>query len=374
MSLKPRSKSKALNSTENKVVVKAEVCKPWLKPQQWGLFSLIFLIFLLFRLLKVILLPFVAGFLIAYILQGPVEWMVKKGLVRGFACIAALVAFFVIGTSFIFLLFPLLGGQFMGLIDQSSEIVKNLSNNIVESFAPIMQFLAVNQPSGDDLSAHLGDAVHFIGNVLPKILSSSASVIEVFSLLLVTPIVAYYLLKDWTNVLHSALSLVPKSYQKTVRKLAGEIDEILSGYLKGVSLVCSIQGLYFGVALSIIGIKSGFLIGVMSGMLSFIPFVGPTFALSTTSAFAYLQGSPGMIYIWILIVIMSGQFLESHFLTPKLVGGKVQLHPAWVIFALLSGGAMFGFLGIMLSVPGAAVIGVMVRFLSDRYKKSIYAQ
>ncbi|MDB5648852.1 MAG: hypothetical protein JWL62_372, partial [Hyphomicrobiales bacterium] len=201
--------------------------------------------------------------------------------------------------------------------------------------------------------------------------SGGQALIGLFSLLVITPVVAFYILLDWDKMVRTVDSWVPLDHRETVRELAREIDRALSGFLRGQSLVCLFLGLWYGIGLTLVGLNFGLLIGISAGVLSFIPYVGSLTALVLSACVAIVQGWPDL---WLLAlvfgVIGTGQFLEGNILTPKLVGASVGLHPVWLMLALLGFGSLFGFTGLILAVPIAATVGVILRFGLRNYLAS----
>jgi predicted PurR-regulated permease PerM len=192
-----------------------------------------------------------------------------------------------------------------------------------------------------------------------------------FSLIVVTPVVAFYMLLDWDKMIAAIDGLVPLRHREDVRTLAREIDTALAGFLRGQSLVCLFLGLWYGIGLSLVGLNFGLLIGLAGGLLSFIPYVGSLTVLVLSLVVAIVQGWPDWkLLAMALGVVASGQFLEGNILSPKLVGESVGLHPVWVMFALLAFGSLLGFTGLILAVPLAAAAGVILRFATRRYRES----
>jgi predicted PurR-regulated permease PerM len=188
------------------------------------------------------------------------------------------------------------------------------------------------------------------------------------------PVVAFYLLRDWPKIIATVDSWLPRPVAPTVRRLVAEMDSIVAGFIHGVALVCLIQALYYSVALSLVGLPFGLAIGLFAGLATFIPIVGGLVSFVLALFLAISQFSTWTEVFMVIGVFAVGQFIEGNILTPKLVGNRVGLHPLWVIFALMAGGALFGFLGILLAVPAGAAIGVLVRYALSRYRESPYFQ
>jgi predicted PurR-regulated permease PerM len=210
-----------------------------------------------------------------------------------------------------------------------------------------------------------------VTGLLASLWAKGKSLISIFSLLIITPVVAFYLGCDWDRIVTSVDQLIPLQQRETVRSLAHEIDASVSAYVHGQSGVCLILGSYYAVGLSLAGLNFGFLIGVVCGLISFIPYVGSLTALVVSLCVAVAQFFPEWGRIVIVVgVVLIGQFLEGNVLSPKLVGYSVGLHPVWLMFALFAFSYLFGFVGLLLAVPLAAVAGVLIRFALRRYLAS----
>jgi predicted PurR-regulated permease PerM len=217
----------------------------------------------------------------------------------------------------------------------------------------------------------LGQGAGFIGTLFAQIWNSGKAIVDVVSLLIVTPVVAFYLLLDWDRMVAKVDNWIPRDQVVVVRELANAMDRSVAGFIRGQGSLCLILGVYYAVGLSLVGLNFGLLIGFVSGMVSFIPYIGSTFGLVLSVGIAFVQFWPD--YGWIIAVaciFFSGQFIEGNILQPKLVGQSVGLHPVWLMFALFAFGAMFGFVGLLIAVPAAAVVGVLVRFALSRYLDS----
>jgi len=177
---------------------------------------------------------------------------------------------------------------------------------------------------------------------------------------------------EWVHMARWAEGLMPRDHKKSIKKLLTQIDQKLSGFVRGQISVAVMLGVVYAIALSIIGLKYGFLIGITSGLLSIIPMVGSTVGLIISVAVAWFQAGELTFVALVGGIFIAGQIIEGNILTPKLVGESVGLHPLWVFFALLAGGSLFGVLGMLLAVPVAAVAGVLIGFGIERYKKSPY--
>jgi len=345
-----------------------------------GAFALLILLLWLF---SGVLLPFAVALALGYLLDPVADRLERAGLNRLGATLLILAVFLVIVGLGLVLIVPVLGRQLAGFIQSLPEtasklqvLIARLGDQLSEAAGnPIFEKLGFGsggapslRPPGGDL---VGQAAQWAVAFLTSLWSGGTALISVFSLLVVTPVVAFYMLLDWDKMVAAVDSLVPLAHRGTVRALAREIDAAMAGFLRGQSLVCIFLGAWYGVGLSLVGLNFGLLIGLSAGVLSFIPYVGSLTALVLSAVVALVQGWPQWsLLLWSLAVVLSGQFMEGNILSPKLVGGKVGLHPVWLIFALLAFGSLFGFTGLIVAVPFAAAFGVILRFAVRRYLDS----
>jgi predicted PurR-regulated permease PerM len=331
--------------------------------------------FLLFAL-RGVLLPFVAGMAVAYFLDPVADRLEERGISRTLATALITVAFFVLAISFVIVLVPLLQSQVVGFVGKVPDLVEAMR----ERAGPLLERLQAHLSSADleDLrsaaQSYAGQAIRWIGGLIKQILGGGVALLNLLSLLLITPLVTFYLLRDWDRITERIDGLLPRKAAPTIRAQAAEIDRIIAGFVRGQATVCLILGTFYGIGLSVVGLEFGLIIGFATGLISFIPYFGMLVGLVVGFGVALAQFSDWMPIAMVAGVFLVGQIVEGNFLTPKLVGDRVGLHPVWVIFALLAGGALFGFTGVLLSVPAAAVIGVLVRFAAERYRDSgLYA-
>ena len=203
------------------------------------------------------------------------------------------------------------------------------------------------------------------------VLASSLQVLDIVVIMLVTPVVAFYLLLDWDGFVAKIDSWLPRRNAGTVRQLAHEIDVVLAGFVRGQSAVCLILGIFYAIALMVVGLPFGFLIGMFAGLISFIPFVGSFVGGVLSIGIAIFTFWEDPVWIFVVAGIFGfGQFVEGNILSPNLIGKSVGLHPVILILALSVFGALFGFAGLLVAVPLAAAIGVLGRFAVDQYLAS----
>ncbi len=330
-----------------------------------------------------VLLPFAAAVALCYLLNPVADRLEHLGLNRLGATLLIMAAFILILALIVILVIPILWHQLASFIQalpayvvKIEELVTKLSERLPQdNGATLLERFGFGKDASADLrnstSELVNQAAQWAGTFLKSVWTSGAALIGVLSLLVVTPVVAFYMLLDWRKMIATIDGLVPLRYRQTVRELAREIDAALAGFLRGQSLVCLFLGIWYGAGLSLIGLNFGLLIGISGGLLSFIPYVGSLTALVLSATVAIVQGWPEWRLLALALgVVLSGQFLEGNVLSPKLVGGSVGLHPVWLIFALLAFGSLFGFTGLIAAVPLAAAAGVLLRFAVRRYRES----
>lgn len=325
-------------------------------------------------LLSGMLLPFVVGLAVAYLLDPVVDRLERWRLPRWLATTLVLLFFVVILVLLTLLLLPLVQAQVSHLI----EVLPSYATALRERVLPMIDRL-VHRLSPEDVERlrgaagnYAGEVVGWVGRVLTSILSGGLALFDVLSVLFITPIVAFYLMRDWDLLVAKVDSWLPLHHAATIREQARQVDATLAGFVRGQALVCLVLGLFYAVALSAAGLDFGLVIGLMAGLLSFIPYVGSLFGFVSSTGLALLQFDDLWRVGIVVGIFLFGQAMEGNVLTPKLVGEKVGLHAVWVIFALLAGGTLFGFVGVLLAVPVAAVIGVLTRFALGRYLDSPY--
>ena len=323
-------------------------------------------------LLRGILLPFVLGMAAAYFLDPVADWLERRRLSRTLAATVLTIAFLVGVALFFVLLVPLLQSQligFAGRIPAYAEMLRAVAGDlltVIQANLPESAIARLREAAGGLASATVG----WLGDVISGIWSGGLALVNLLSLVVITPIVTFYLLRDWDRIVAAVDGWLPRDHAGTIREQVRLIDETLAGFVRGQGLVCLGLGTFYAVALSIAGLEFAVVVGLGTGLISFVPYFGMLVGLSASVGLALAQFDSWQPIAVVAGIFVVGQVVEGNFVTPKLVGDRVGLHPVWMIFALLAGGALFGFLGVMLAVPAAAAIGVMVRFLVSRYTAS----
>lgn len=321
-----------------------------------------------------VLTPFVAALILAYLLDPLVDWLERLGLGR-LAATALVLLFFVL--LFVLLLLaaaPLLYNQLSAFIAKLPSYATKLQALVNEQGGPLFQRFGGAERLKEvqaSLASGMGEGAKWLAGLVGSVLSGGQAIIGLFSLLVLTPIVAFYLILDWDGMIERIDAWLPRQHRDIIRELAAEMDRTVAAFLRGQGLICLLLGLFYAVALSLVGLNFGFLIGLIAGLIGFIPFVGMLTGLLLSAGVAIAQFWPDY---WMVLVVVgifgAGQFIEANVLQPKLLSSAVGLHPVWLMFALLAGGALLGFVGVLLAVPLAAVIGVLVRFALRQYLAS----
>jgi predicted PurR-regulated permease PerM len=315
-----------------------------------------------------ILLPFIAGLILAYFLDPVADALERLGLPRMAATLLILVLSLLLIVILVVLLIPVLGDQIAKFAADLPRYTRSLVALFNELAPQWLKDMLKNSGNPDSLSDFAGRAAAWIAAILASIWSGGLALVNVLSLLVVTPIVAFYMLNDWDHMIAKVDSWLPRDHIATVRALASQIDQAMAGFIRGQGTVCLLLGLFYAAALSLAGLNFGLLIGLGAGLLSFIPYIGSIVGGILAIGMALVQFWPDWISIVIIIAIFAaGQFIEGNFLSPYLVGNRVGLHPVWLMFALFAFGYLFGFVGLLLAVPLAAAAGILVRFALQQY-------
>ncbi|WGJ13966.1 AI-2E family transporter [Methylocapsa sp. D3K7] len=320
---------------------------------------------LLIVLLHDILLPFVAGLALAYLLEPVVEWLERHGINRTLATLG-IVGIFIIGVATIVVLVtPVLGAAIANFIDKLPDYIAQMQAFANDPRRPWLrkllgEGLADAEQSAGQIAALAAD---WIPTFLRRLWSDSAAVLSMVSLLVVTPIVTVYLLIDWRHLIAAINRAIPTEERPMVLELAGELDDTIAGFLRGQGTICLILAVYYAVALWAIGLNHGVLIGLAAGLISFVPYLGSLSGLLLSVCVAVLQFWPHWTMIPVVVgIFLAGQAIADYLLSPYLIASRVQLNPVSMMFAITAFGYLFGFVGLLIAVPLAAAIGVTIRF------------
>ena len=321
-------------------------------------------------LFSAILLPFVAAAGIAYFLDPVTTRLARLGMPRGAA--AALMVVALVATCLIvaLLLYPLLLSQLGTLVARVPGYVYSLRGWAGQVIVRLQERLGaeyVDSRLRDLVAGQAGAMLGFIAGALTRIVGGGFALFNVLSLVVITPVVAFYLLRDWPRAVARVDGWLPRRYAGVLRAQAREVDRILSAWLRGQALCCVVLAAFYAVALTLAGLDLGLIVGITSGLLSFIPYVGTITGGLTSLGLAFAQFPDWRGVAVVAGVFVLGQVLEGYVIYPRFLGDRVELHAVWVIFALFAGGAVFGFLGVLIAVPVAATWGVLARFWLRRY-------
>jgi len=330
------------------------------------------LFFLALYLLSPILLPFVASAIIAYFLDPAVTRLEHWKVPRWLATLVVLVVFALVLALLMALILPLLRIQVTELAARLPSLIER-AKGLLDTWmkAAELQLPPEDyQKLRDTLSGSAGDIVAWAIRQVQSIFTSGLAIANLLSLAVVTPIVAFFLLRDWERIVATVDGLLPREHRAVIRGQAHQVDLMLGGYIRGQLLVCLTLAIYYGGTLTLAGLDFALIIGIFVGVLTFIPYLGFITGAITATGLALLQFEHSYNVLWVLGIFAFGSVFETALLSPKLVGERVRLHPVWVMFALFAFGTLFGFLGVLIAFPAAAIAGVLVRFAVSRYRAS----
>ena len=318
-----------------------------------------------------ILLPFIIGMALAYLLDPVADRLERWGMSRLWATVTILITAVIMFVLILLILIPVLVRQAAGFIERLpgyvaslQELARSLLNSRIAEYLDIGN---INKGIEELVTNSAGA----IGGFLGGLLAGGQALVNAVGLLVVAPVVAFYLLYDWDRMVARVDGWMPRDHLATIRQLAAEIDEALAGFIRGQGTLCMILGLFYAIGLSIVGLNFGLLIGLVAGLISFIPYVGSIVGFVLSVGVALVQFWPDWVNVVIVAgIFAAGQFLEGNILQPRLVGSSVGVHPVWLMFALFAFGSLFGFVGMLIAVPATAALGVLVRFALSQYVES----
>jgi len=338
----------------------------------WILAAVFVILFL--YVFRSILLPFIAGMAIAYLLDPVADRLEKLGMNRLVATISIVVLSVLVFLAILLLLAPILSQQIMALLGEMPRYVQFFQGKLVRlAGTPFGDALNLGQEQlQQNVGALVKEGAGWLGKLMKSVWNGGQAVVSILSLLVITPVVAFYLLLDWDRIVARCNGLLPRDHAPTIRRLAREMDEGVSGFVRGQTTVSAILGAYYAIGLALVGLNFGVLIGLSIGLITFIPYFGSAIGLVLSVGVAIAQfwpDSPWLILV-VLGIFLVGQFFEGNILQPKLIGESVGLHPVWLMFALFAFALMFGFVGMLIAVPAAASVGVLIRFSLEKYRQS----
>jgi predicted PurR-regulated permease PerM len=347
----------------------------------WGLTATIF--FVLLWALGDVLLPFILGAAVAYFLDPVADKLETLGASRVLATATITITAILIFVLMALLVIPTLVHQTTSLIASAPQYATELAGVLTERFPALLD----NTSTLSQSLSKIGEAIQNRGGtLLETALSSAASLLSIITLFVIVPVVSVYLLLDWDRMIARIDDLLPRDHAPVIRQLAGQIDRTLASFIRGMGTVCLILGTYYAIALMIVGLQFGLVVGFIAGIVTFIPYLGALIGGVLAMGLALFQFWSGIEVItgdvttyatdWmriglVALIFVIGQVIEGNFLTPKLVGNSVGLHPVWLLLSLSVFGTLFGFVGMLVAVPLAAAIGVIIRFVIDQYNTSL---
>jgi predicted PurR-regulated permease PerM len=335
----------------------------------------LFCLFVIVYSMHAILTPFLVGALIAYLLDPAVQFLNRKGVNRSLAVLLIFGVFALFSIIASVLIVPILVGQLINFVFQLPEYVHWL----YESISMVLtQYFGVSIDSLDIekikrvVQENWQSAGQLLTNFFIRISGSTLGLILAVTNYVLVPIVAFYFLRDWDRFTDSVDSLIPRKFEPTIKTILTECDEVLGSFIRGQLVVMFLLGVIYSTGLAIVGVELALFLGMLAGLASVVPYLGAFVGILSASLAAFMQFQDIMPVIYVLMVFATGQFIESFFLTPLLVGDKIGLHPVAVIFAIMAGGQLGGFTGILIALPVAAVLMVLVRFFVNHYMASSF--
>lgn len=332
----------------------------------WGIAIAVFLVVLWF--LGDVILPFVLGGAVAYFLDPVADRLERMGLSRALSVTVITLIGVTIFVLMALLVIPTLVSQTTSLINTAPQLANDLQDFLFEKFPQLGDAESTLRMSLTAIGTTIQERG---GELLETVLGSVSSLLNIVLLFVIVPVVAFYLLYDWDRMVAAIDDLLPRDHAPVIRLLAGQIDRTLASFIRGMGTVCLILGTYYALALMLVGLQFGLVVGAIAGLITFIPYIGALIGGALAIGLALFQFWGDWVSIGMVAgIFVLGQVIEGNVLTPKLVGNSVGLHPVWLIFALSVFGALFGFVGMLVAVPVAASIGVLTRFGIAQYKSS----
>jgi predicted PurR-regulated permease PerM len=338
----------------------------------WSLTLLAF--FLLVWVLRDILAPFVVGGAVAYLLGPVVRRMMQAGLPRGVAAGLLLFGFILVVGGLIALIAPLAYREALQLIEGMPRYAAWIQQHIIPTIVAIQERFNIGDTTAvqDGLKNNIGQVFKISGDIASGVIGGTQNIIGAATFTVLTMIAAFFMMQDWLRMTQWIDDMVPRHHYNTIHGILAAIDRKIAGFVRGQLMIAFMLGMIFAVGLTLAGLKFGFLIGLLAGVLSIVPMLGSLIGLILAVAVAWLQAGNlayvGGIALFFIVV----QLLESNVITPRIMGESVGLHPLWIVFSLFAGGSLMGITGMLLAVPVAASIGVLCAVAVTAYKSSPY--
>jgi predicted PurR-regulated permease PerM len=341
--------------------------------QRWQLVALVLLVCAALYVLSPVLTPFAVAAIFAYLFDPLVDRLQRWKLSRTWATTIVFLVLLIALVVVLVLLVPYIQRQIATLIRHLPDWIAWVQNDGIPWLNAKFD-LSLEAPDVAQITSllqeHWKEAGGFAATVVATVSKSGLTVVNWVIHVIVVPVAFFYLLRDWHTMIQFIHDLLPRSVEPTIARLARESDETLSGFVRGQLSVMLVLGAIYAIALWAVGLDIGPLIGIIAGLISFIPYLGGISGILMGLIAAVVQYHDWFHVIMVLVVFGVGHVLEGYVLVPRLVGEKIGLHPLAVIFAILAGGELFGFLGVLLALPIASVCMVVLRYLHHRYRSS----
>lgn len=321
-----------------------------------------------------ILFPFVVSFVLAYLLNPLTRRLAQKKRFKKAAPFIVIAGSVLTILAAMMLLIPILQAQIVVFAEKIPLCVSAIWQKITPILTALRKYMdEAKWATLQESFADKGPVIfQEIGKAVASVFSSGMVLFDVATFVVITPVITYYLLADWDKIVSGIRALFPRPYVHRIDRRFKQIDMLLSAFVRGQALVCLSLALFYGTGLTLIGLDLGFAVGFLAGLFSFIPYMGTLTGFIFSLLLAMAQGASWPLFTSVVCVFLVGQFLEGYILTPRLVGDKVGLHPAWIIFALFAGGAAFGFMGILLAVPVFTILKVGAQIAFEAYQKTSF--
>ena len=339
---------------------------------KWLILASLLLFGFLFYQLASVLMPFFVAALLAYLGDPLVDRLEERNLSRTLSVVIVFSSLFLVLVISVLILIPLLGGQIASLFEKMPGYIDKLQNSI----DPLLQMLGLSKEMinldtlKEGLKNYWSEAGKMAGDVFGYLSRSGIALLGFVTNLVLIPVITFYLLRDWDLLVARFRELLPRRHAEKITELSLECDEMLAGFLRGQLMVMLALAIIYSVGLTFIGLDLAILLGVVAGVVSFVPYLGLLVGIVLAGLAAYLQFQDWLPILYVIGVFSFAQLIEGMVLTPRFVGERIGLHPVAVIFAVMAGGSLFGFIGVLLALPVAAVVMVLLRHAHDRYVNS----
>lgn len=341
--------------------------------QKWLMLTCIFLSAWLLYLLAPVLTPFLLGALLAYLGDPIADRLEQKKLSRTLSVIVVFAVMCLVGLLLLLILIPLLQEQLTSLLSRLPLIVPWLQNTALPWLSSTLNIETSNIDLAvlkQTLAANWQDLGNILGLLLGKVTHSGQLIFAWMAYLVLVPVVSFYLLRDWDVLVASIQELIPRQYEPVITKLTRECDSVLAEFLRGQLMLMLALGVIYSIGLWLVGLEFALLVGMMAGLVSFVPYLGSIVGIVIAGILAFMQFHDIAHLVYVGIVFGVGQTIEGMLLSPILVGERIGLHPVAVIFAVMAGGQLFGFFGVLLALPAAAIFVVLLRHARNKYVES----